>query len=289
MAVNAVMYQVAIASPSDVPEERIMIRKVIHDWNSAHSRAKRAILLPLGWETDVAPAMGGSAQGHISKQIIDDADLLIAVFWTRLGTPTDGAESGTVKEIKEFLAAGKLVMLYHNTQPALKSENDQAQFDALQEFVKWCQGNGKISQYVGIQDFKDRLTRDLANHLSNHAHFQRSVPEGASLEASGTAGDLISEETAPRLTAEASELLLAATKDSSGSIIVAQEMGGKIVQVNGKNYIPKDPRGAAIWWAALQELENFDLIRAVGPKREIFEVTREGYSFADRLEVRPKE
>ncbi len=84
MSVNGVVYQVAIASPSDVREEPKVIRDVVHDWNSAHSRTRKAILLPVGWETDVAPLMGGNAQDHIDGQMVKDSDLLIAVFWTRL-------------------------------------------------------------------------------------------------------------------------------------------------------------------------------------------------------------
>jgi hypothetical protein len=37
---------------------------------------------------------------------------LIGVFWTRVGTPTGIAESGTLEEIERVAAEGKLVMLY---------------------------------------------------------------------------------------------------------------------------------------------------------------------------------
>lgn len=282
MPVNAVVYQVAIASPSDVREERKVIRDVVHDWNSAHAKTRKAVLLPVGWETDVAPLMGGDAQSHIDRQIIKDSDLLVAVFWTRIGTPTGDAESGTAREIKEFLDAGKPVMVYFNTQPARLSDTDRDQYEALQVFLAWCRNNGLISDYDDVHEFKAKLTRDLARQINTHPHFQKAVPEGWKLEAHGTVGE--PPKTTSRLVSlEAEALLLAAAKDPNGSIIAGRTLGGGFIQTNGQNFLPEDARGAATWWGALKELEDAALIHAIGSKREIFEVTNSGYSLADRL------
>ena len=56
-------------------------------------------LLPLKWEDDAAPYMGRHPQTTINKQMCDKSDLLIALFKTKLGTPTEQFESGTVEEI----------------------------------------------------------------------------------------------------------------------------------------------------------------------------------------------
>jgi len=282
MPVNAVVYQVAIASPSDVREERKVIREVVQDWNSAHFRTRKAILFSVGWEADVPPLMGRTAQDHIDGQIIKDSDLLIAVFWTRLGTPTGDAESGTAREIKEFLEVGKPVMIYCSTQPARLNDTDRDQYEALQQFLTWCRANGLISGYDDIQEFKNRLTRDLARQMNTHQHFQRTVPEGHTLIAHGTVGKP-PEAISQKLSVEAEELLLAATKDPAGSILAGRTLGGGFIETNGRNFLPEDARGAAIWWGALNELEDAALIQAVGRKREIFEVTRNGYSLARRL------
>ena len=61
------------------------------------------MLLPVGWETHATPAMGDRPQAIINKQILAGCDLLVAVFWTRLGSPTGAAASGTVEEIEEHL------------------------------------------------------------------------------------------------------------------------------------------------------------------------------------------
>ena len=50
--------------------------------------------------------------------------------------------------------------------------------------------------------------------------------------------------------------------------------------------IPKDAdhRAVASWIGGVEELETRDYVRALGDKGELFEVTREGYAAADRLE-----
>ena len=104
MSYQATVYTVMIASPSDVPQERIVIREVLAEWNAVHSANKGAVLLPVSWESHAAPDTGARPQEIINRQLLDDCDLLVAVFWTRLGSPTGKASSGTVEEIEEHVA-----------------------------------------------------------------------------------------------------------------------------------------------------------------------------------------
>lgn len=81
-------YRVLIASPSDVEDEREIAVRVIQEWNDLHSYNREIVLLPLRWETHAAPEYGVRPQEVINRQIVDNCDLLIGVFWTRIGTPT---------------------------------------------------------------------------------------------------------------------------------------------------------------------------------------------------------
>jgi len=56
--------------------------------------------------------MGDRPQAILNKQLGEISNILIGIFWTRLGTHTGQAESGTVEEIEEFMKAGKPVLLY---------------------------------------------------------------------------------------------------------------------------------------------------------------------------------
>jgi len=141
-----------IASPGDVQRERDAVRDVLDEWNSVNGARRGIMLLPLGWETDIAPEMGDEPQKIINKRILKDADLLVGIFWTRLGTPTSGYASGAVEEIEEHLAAGRPAMLYFSAAPALLDSVDPQQYAALKAFNS---ARGQKSVYRAIRDTKD--------------------------------------------------------------------------------------------------------------------------------------
>lgn len=165
MPYNATVINVMIASPSDVATERKVIRDTIHDWNAVHFADRRVILFPVGWDTHSAPAMGDRAQEVINKQILHNCDLLVAVFWTRLGSPTGKAASGTVEEIEEHLAAGKPAMLYFSNTPVHPDSVDDAQYKALREFRSACQKRGLIESYDSLEEFREKFRRQLAQTI----------------------------------------------------------------------------------------------------------------------------
>ncbi|MGZ8907437.1 MAG: DUF4062 domain-containing protein [Methylobacter sp.] len=112
MSYSAKVFNVMIASPGDVASERAIIRDVIYEWNAVHSQSRNIVLLPIGWESHSSPEMGSSPQAIINEQILDKCDLLVGVFWTRIGTPTKEHPSGTVEEIEKHIESGKPAMLY---------------------------------------------------------------------------------------------------------------------------------------------------------------------------------
>ena len=120
MPFEAIVYKVMIASPSDVIRERKIIREILAEWNTINSESRGIVLLPVGWDTDVSPSMGEHPQKIINKQVLKDCDLLVGVFWTRIGTPTEEYFSGTVEEIEEHLKSGKPAMLYFSNTPGLQ-------------------------------------------------------------------------------------------------------------------------------------------------------------------------
>src|SRR5262245_52257841 len=131
MAYDAIVYNVMIASPSDVAAERSAARSALHEWNAVHSGKRGIVLLPLGWETHATPEMGQHPQELLNKQILARADLLLGVFWTRLGTPTERYSSGSVEEIEEHHSAGKPTMLYFSNQPVRPDSVNSQQYANL--------------------------------------------------------------------------------------------------------------------------------------------------------------
>ncbi len=117
VAFEARVLTVLIASPGDTAEARDVVERTITSWNRDRSRSERAVLVPLRWETDAVPAMGDDGQAVINRQLVDDVDIVVALFHSRLGLPTARAASGTVEEIDRAVARGIPVHVYFAEMP----------------------------------------------------------------------------------------------------------------------------------------------------------------------------
>jgi hypothetical protein len=165
MAYEARVFQILIASPGDVQEERKILADVIYEWNNVNSRDRRVVLLPLRWETHSAPEMGSSPQAIINSQVVDQCDMAIGIFWTRLGTPTSEAESGTAEEIERVGNAGKHVMLYFSKAKVDIDRLDIDEYGRLREFKAKTYPQGLVESYGSVVEFREKLTRQLAMKL----------------------------------------------------------------------------------------------------------------------------
>lgn len=134
MSFNATALNIMIASPGDVDDERRTVEKVLARWNATHSLSRKLILMPVGWETHSTPRLGERPQSLINQQMLDDCDILVGVFWTRLGSPTGDFASGTVEEITRHVEADKPAMIYFSEQPAHLQSVNQEQYTALKDF-----------------------------------------------------------------------------------------------------------------------------------------------------------
>lgn len=275
MPYNATVINVMIASPGDVATERNIVRSAIHNWNAVHSLDRRVILVPVGWDTHSVPEMGDRAQALINKQILQSCDLLVAIFWTRLGTPTGTASSGTVEEIEEHLESGKPAMLYFSNAPVRPDSVDDNQYKALRDFRASCQQRGLIETYDSLEEFREKFWRQLA---------QTVIREYGNIVLNPTAEIDTSAPAIPQLSDTAKQLLLEAARDQSGMVMCIRVMGGLLVQTNNKQLAQMgDARSEARWKGAIAELVNHEFMEARGQKGEVFGLTNEGYQLADRL------
>lgn len=278
MTYQATVVNVMIASPSDVSQERRIVRDVVAEWNAVHTEDRKVVLMPVGWESHSSPEMGERPQEVINKQILQQCDLLIAVFWTRIGSPTGEAASGTVEEIEEHIKAGKPAMIYFSSAPVRPDSVDNDQYAALKEFKENCRNRGLVEEYESVTEFREKLTRQLAQTIIRH--YSSSPPLGEDELAS-----LLKAERPPGLSDEAQELLMEATKDDSGVIMKLGTLGGTHVQTNKREFVNLgDPRSEARWRAAVEELYRENLIEDRGGKGEVFFITDEGYRVADILQ-----
>lgn len=275
MPYAAKVYKVMIASPGDVLKERQVIRDVVYEWNSIHSQDRDIVLLPVGWESHSSPSMGDRPQAIINRQVLEDCDLLIAVFWTRLGSPTGKSPSGTVEEIEEHLKAGKPAMIYFSSSPVYPESVDPKQFKALVQFREKCRKRGLIETYDSISEFRDKLSRHLAQTVI------RAFASKKNGQVNGT-GAPPSRPVAPALSPPAKKLLLEASQDEAGIVLRTRTNAGLTIQTNGWNLVDsRDPRTEARWEAALRQLCAGGLLQERGSKGEVFGLTEAGYQAAE--------
>ena len=281
MSYDAKAFNVMIASPSDVPSERNIVREVVYEWNAVHSQSRKIVLLPIGWETHSSPEMGGRAQEILNDQVLSKCDLLVGIFWTRIGTETGKYISGTVEEIEKHVASGKPAMLYFYGQPVEEGSVNKEQYSKLKEFRGSCQKKGLYATYDNHSDFKEKFYHHLQIKINEHELFKEAG------KPSEIKTEIVKSETKiPHLSDEAKVLLKEASMDNHGTILHVRYFGGTDIQTNGKNLITKqDSRHVAKWEAALQELLNVNLIVARGHKGEVFEVSDKGYQIADMIEI----
>lgn len=277
MSFFATVLKVMIASPGDVPQERHLIREVIHEWNVVHAEDRKAVLQPVGWETHASPQMGDRPQAIINKQVLRGCDILVAAFWTRIGSPTGVAPSGTVEEIEEHIAAGKPALIYFSSAPVRLDSVDPAQYEALTVFRGVCQKRGLIEGYEDLASFRAKLSRHLSQTIIRLLG-EHSGGSSAPSEATD----------APVLSLEAQELLLSAAEASDGMVMQVNTLEGLHLQANNRNHArPGNPRSEARWKAALKELVELGYLEDRLGVGELFNITEAGYKVASTVERKP--
>ena len=284
MSFQGTVYKVMIASPSDVIQERTIIREVINEWNVVNAYKQKIVLLTVGWETHTSPEMGNHPQEIINKQVLKDCDLLVGVFWTRIGTSTEDYISGTVEEIEEHIKQGKPTMLYFSSIPIVPESIEPEQYNTLKEFKDSLKSRGLIETYEDINDFKSKFNRQLQLKINESDYFIKSTNNFNEPSIIDTSIPNI-----PKLSIEAKALLEEACKDRDGRILkipTPPQFGGLNIRTNGKAFITdRGPKTRAIWEGAIQELEDLDLINPIGSKGEAYRVTRKGYEIIGLLET----
>lgn len=276
MAYDAKVLEVMIASPGDVTAERDAVRDALNEWNALNARAQHVVLMDLGWDTHSSPDLGGRPQQLINDRVLKHADLLIGIFWTRLGSPTGKADSGSVEEIQEHIGQGKPAMLYFSDAPVAPDSIDPAQYAKVKEFRAWAQQRGIVHSFTNTEQFRNVLMRHITTTLRDNPYTSDLLARPAPPAASGFASDGGSTSLSP----EALDLLTASV-NGAGKITRFATVGGVHFGVGRRQFGDLSPRSQAVWERALDELLRENFIRDGSGKRELFSVTDSGYKFID--------
>jgi len=154
--------RIFVASPSDVKAERDEAVKVIREWNAANSYARKVILEAVAFEKHVASQQGSHPQDIINRQLLDRCDLLIAIFWSKVGSPTLSAASGTIQEIKEFAqrAGGDRVAVFFSDR-RIEKTTDLDDLKQIQDYQRERQSQGVYKSFKNTKDFGRQIRHEL--------------------------------------------------------------------------------------------------------------------------------
>jgi hypothetical protein len=160
--------KVFLASPGDVVDERNAFARLVRDINDvlAFLAAEKHLTLELvRYETHTFPDLG-RPQEVINRQIPVDYDIFVGVMWSRCGTPTANAGSGTIEEFRRACERRK------------KGHLPRIMFYFCDQMIPIPDKEG-LQQLAGVVEFRSELTKmGLTGSYPSHAEFSEYVRGG---------------------------------------------------------------------------------------------------------------
>lgn len=167
MSFQATGLNVFIASPGDLPDERIVVADQINVWNKEHGASQQLVFVPVAWEWAVA-AQGLGGQAQINRQQVDKADVVIAMSKAKLGQPTARFESGTAEEIALAEGRGIQVSVLLCQKPAGPGVYNGPEYDRLKSYLEELQTRGLTQSFLNDQDLRNSIDRILWRASRDH-------------------------------------------------------------------------------------------------------------------------
>jgi hypothetical protein len=100
MARQELVIRVFVAFPEELKDEVSAIEASVEELNVVLSRELGRRLEVVTWRNAANPGVGTDPQAVINEHIGDTYDIFIGLLWTRFGTPTPRAGSGTEEEFE---------------------------------------------------------------------------------------------------------------------------------------------------------------------------------------------
>jgi len=160
---------VFVACPGDLQDEREQLKDIIDELNVTWSSTLGRRLEFMGWDTHATPGIGADPQDVINRAINDTYDIFVGMMWTRFGSPTGRAGSGTEEEFNRAYDRYQRdhstvrVMFYFKDAPVPPSQLDAEQLGYVTSFRRRIGDEGTL--YASFRDSSQFGTL-LRTHLS---------------------------------------------------------------------------------------------------------------------------
>jgi hypothetical protein len=162
MPISGRVFSLFLAGARDVADEQAIVGQIVDAWNREHGLQRSVFVTVTSWATHTYPEGGVRPQAAINRQVLDAADIVVAVFWTRFGTPTSESASGTEEEIDRSISAGKRVLVYFSDRPISPSAIDHVQHEKVETYRERYRTLGLYSSYTDLDVFRDAFRTHLA-------------------------------------------------------------------------------------------------------------------------------
>jgi hypothetical protein len=174
MVISVKIVRVFVGSPSELSEERVRLDEVVREVNLLAGVTLGLRLELVKWERDTYPGIGAEPQNVIDEQIGDTYDIFMGMLWTKFGTPTHDADSGTEHEFQRAYLRHKKdpdklkIMFYFKDGQISPSQLNAEQLLKVEQFKKKLGESGLLYWTYKTTDEFANLTRiHLTKQLQN--------------------------------------------------------------------------------------------------------------------------
>lgn len=159
---------IVLASPSDLSEERKMIKNLVDSFNTTYMRNNICIDLRM-WENSTPGMNINGPQGRIDDDLgIDEADLFICMYWKKIGTKLQNENvAGTEHELNLALDSyGKRGK--PDIKVFFKDTNNSEETDDLKEInriAETLQSKGLYTKFSDGQSLNNYVSKILQQEI----------------------------------------------------------------------------------------------------------------------------
>ncbi|MBI3934011.1 MAG: VCBS repeat-containing protein [Acidobacteria bacterium] len=180
--------RVFLACPGDLVSERSRFPRLLETVNNLRAHSLGFHLTPVGWER-VIPSFG-RPQESINEEL-GTAELVVVIFWNRIGSPasnSESARSGTVEEFElarcSFARIGKPLVWVYFRKPTAEPN---AQLQGVLDFRKTLE-DGKdlfFREYGSLNQWEEMFREHLVGYLNGlqrwslDRNFEQMCPDRA--------------------------------------------------------------------------------------------------------------
>lgn len=271
------VYNIMIGAPSDIREEVNIAITVLNHWNYFNSESSNIVLMPLHWSISSYPACGVHPQKSINKQMVSKSDLMIAIFGTKIGTPTDTEISGTVEEIQEHIHAGRDVMVFFKSSSDDIFSIEPQQLQKIKDFKEYNRNRILWCDFTDKNDFKQKLSDKLQLYINDHwKDVQVFIPTYPTPS------------RCLQLTEEEKQRLVDWVKSEKEKVTSFSNGNELLYQVGFKNYQVKKGKESAEWEDFFKRLQDANLIefeKYNNSNRPVYKLLKAAYDYVDKLYI----